>query len=101
MNDFSALINDRFHIETVIPSRGDTYSVTAESPVEALKTKDMGVKYSKLALIDLIAGLRDEFDELNEMLKNNLKQEVADSRAELLYTKLKNLEKSISETLKS
>ena len=100
MNSFSQLINEKFGIDTVIPSRGETYVVSAGKVVDTIEAPMEGYRYRRLEVIDLLETLREEFDELSYMLKSDLKEEKDDSEIEHMNTKLKNLEKAIVQVLK-
>lgn len=100
MNSFSKLINDKFGIDTVIPSRGETFVVSAGKVVDTIEAPMAGYRYRRLEVIDLLETLKEEFDELSYMLISDLKEEKDDSEIEHMNTKLKNLEKAIVQVLK-
>jgi len=103
MKDFSKLINDRFNIETVIPARGESYVITAGGAWESAEEKEKVAAYctfKRLELLDLMDKIKEEFNELCEIIKTDLKQEKDDSEVEELKVKLKKLEKSMVDVLR-
>jgi metallo-beta-lactamase family protein len=94
------LINDKFGIDTVIPSRGETYVVSAGKVVDTIEAPMAGYRYRRLEVIDLLETLKEEFDELTYMLKSDLKAEKDDSEIEQMNSKLKSLEKAIVQVLR-
>ena len=65
MKDFSELIEEKFGIETVIPAKGDNFLMSAKNVIE--ESEDPEVKYSfkRLAVIEMMETLKEEFDELD------------------------------------
>lgn len=100
MTEFSQLIHDRFNIETVIPSRGEGFVVSAKRVVGSIEKTEENYIYKRLAVIDLLETLKEEFDELTELLKTDLKEEKSDMEVDELRIKLRSLEKQMVEILK-
>ncbi|MCX8132134.1 MAG: MBL fold metallo-hydrolase [Clostridia bacterium] len=101
MMDFAASINERFNIDTIIPGKGDSYIINAARVVEAgEKQHTASHSYKRLAVIEMLETLKEEFDELAELLKNELKQDKSDLEVDELRAKLKTLEKNMVEVLK-
>jgi metallo-beta-lactamase family protein len=103
MIEFSEIIKDRFNTETVIPSRGDTYVIKPAGACEESSKYEKSVitdRFIRLEVLDFIDKLKEEFDELSEIIKADLKEETDDIQVQKLRAKLKNLEKSIVDVLK-
>lgn len=100
MNQFSSLLNAQFNIDTVIPSRGDTYSISAREHVKAVSSRITAHKKRKSELGELLAEIRQKVDLLDDVIRNSPDRELEESNGEKLYQKLMALEKSISEALK-
>ncbi|MCR4434436.1 MAG: MBL fold metallo-hydrolase [Clostridiales bacterium] len=101
MEEFSGLVNEQFHVETIIPSRGESYQIKAGSIVGQIEAPaDVVQKYKRLALVELMETLKEELEELSEQIKADLKQEKEDAEIDTLGAKLKGLEKQMVEILK-
>lgn len=103
MQDFAQSIKERFDIEPIIPSRGDSFILTPSCALECTDKKGKKMihhRFKRLELVDLMERLKEEFEELTEIIKADLKQEKSDIELEETALKLKNLEKSIIEVLK-
>ncbi len=100
MSEFSRTINEEFNIETIIPQKGDTYIVNAKRVIESLEKPEESYKYKRLAIIDQMETLKEEFNELAEILKMDLKQEKDDLEIDELRIKLKSLERQMVEILR-
>ncbi len=100
MGEFAGFIHEKFNIETEIPSKGDSYLVNARRAVESLEKAEPSYQFRRLAIIELMETLKEEFDELAEILKSELKQEKDDLEVDELKAKLKGLEKYMIDILK-
>lgn len=100
MKEFAGLVNSKFKIETIIPSKGESYLVNARSVMESGEKPEVKYQYKRLAVIELLESMKEEFDELAELLRVDLKQEKEDFEIDELRIKLKNLEKSMIEVLR-
>jgi metallo-beta-lactamase family protein len=100
MVDFSSEINEKFDIETIIPEKGESFVITADRVIEASEKIKSAVSYKRLAIIDILETLKEEIDELSDIIMVDLKKEKSDIEVDELRAKLKNIEKSIVETLK-
>lgn len=97
--EFSRLVEKELGINTIVPSRGDSFAIKADRLVEEGRKLEMVYVYSRLALIDQIETMKEEFEELAEILKADLKRGKEDAEVEELRKKLKNLEKQMVEVL--
>jgi metallo-beta-lactamase family protein len=78
MNEFSGLIQRTFNIDTIIPDKGGSYVVNARQVIENLDKPQESYKFKRLAIIEQLEILKEEFNELAEILKADLKQEKDD-----------------------
>lgn len=99
-SEFSKLIGQKFGIETIIPAKGESYAVNARRVLDYMDKPEESYKFKRLAVIELMETLKEEFDELIELLKKDLKEEKDDVEIDELRAKLKNLEKQMVEVLK-
>ena len=102
MLEFSGYIKERFGIETVIPARGETHDVTetGDIRVSAAEDRKIGSGFMRLELLDYMDKLKEELEELSEIVKNDLKTDKDDSEVEELKNRLKELERSMVNVLK-
>ncbi len=100
MNEFAQTLADEFSLKCIIPSRGDSYVITAESVYENVPNADVRKRFRRLAVVEMLETLREEFEELAEILKGDLKQERSDVEIDEVAAKLKLVEKSILEAIK-
>jgi metallo-beta-lactamase family protein len=100
MVNFSSEINDKFNIETIIPEKGESFIIIADKLIEASEKVKSALSYKRLAVIGVLETLKEEIDELSEVLMNDLKKEKSDVEVDEIRAKLKNIEKSIVDTLK-
>jgi metallo-beta-lactamase family protein len=99
-NDFSALIEEKFNIETVIPDKGASFIVNANNVILSSEKGAVNVQFKRLAMLDLLETMKEEFDEMAEILKSDLKKDKEDYEVDEIRIRLKNLEKSLIEVLK-
>jgi len=105
MDEFSRFISERFSIETVIPSRGECYeiSISRREEVCEISAETAGIReiearenrYKRLEILLIMERLEEEFEEVKEMIINNLKQGRDDIEVENLKRKFEDLEKSL------
>lgn len=100
LSTLAGLINEKFGIETVIPERGSTYIVNTEKVAEPVEKPGMDIRYRRLAVIEQLETLREEFNELAELLRTDLKQEKEDTEIDEISAKIKTLEKAMAEVLR-
>ncbi len=97
---FAQTITDEFGIQCIVPSRGDSYVVSNEKVYENIPTAEVRNKFRRLAVVDIIETLREEFDELASILKGDLKQEMSDVEIDEVTAKLKMVQKAFVDVLK-
>ncbi|MGI6777758.1 MAG: MBL fold metallo-hydrolase RNA specificity domain-containing protein [Acetivibrionales bacterium] len=96
MLEFSDFIIQETGIKTVIPSRGETYTLEAGVIVESAD-KEYSIaesgRFLRLEIVDMLDKLKEEYDDIYDMIIEDLKQQKNDSEIKLLKTKLTKLEK--------
>lgn len=100
MPAFAQTITDKFGIKCIIPSRGDSFVVSADSVYESVPSAEMQHKFKRLAVVSMLENLKEEFNELALILKNDLKKETSDVEIDEVAAKLKFIEKAFLEVLK-
>lgn len=92
----SDAIIDEFNLPVDIPSRGDVYEVTSRriSKVAEMKSPNE-YKYARLELLERIETLKEEIDDMSQMIHEDLKKESGDNRIADLTKKIIDLEKQI------
>ncbi len=100
MKGFSKLINQKFNIETIMPDKGSSFVISANRVIENLEKPGESYRFKRLSIIEQLETIKEEFNELAEILKIDLKQEKDDLEIDELRLKLKQLEKQMVEVLK-
>ncbi|MGE5473298.1 MAG: MBL fold metallo-hydrolase RNA specificity domain-containing protein [Ignavibacteriales bacterium] len=98
---FAGLIKSRHNLDCVIPDRGEVYTISGN---EISKTEnticEVKQTYVRLAILEYLETLKEELNELTEILKADLKEEKDDEQILMLKSKLKNLEQTMVNVLK-
>lgn len=97
---FAQTITDEIGLPCIVPSRGDSFVVNASNVYENTPNADVQKRFRRLAVVEKLETLREEFEELASILKSDLKQERSDVEIDEVAIKLKIVEKSIIEVLK-
>ncbi|EPR13326.1 MBL fold metallo-hydrolase RNA specificity domain-containing protein [Ruminiclostridium papyrosolvens] len=97
---FAQTITDELGLQCIVPSRGESYVISGGSIYEHVPSANAKKRFRRLAVVEMLETLKEEFDELSEILKNDLKQEKSDVEIDEVAAKLKMVEKSIIEALK-
>ncbi len=97
---FAQTITDQLGLQCIVPSRGESYVISGGSIYEHVPNANARNRFRRLAVVEMLETLKEEFDELSEILKNDLKQEKSDVEIDEVAAKLKMVEKSIIEALK-
>ncbi len=97
---FAQTITDKYGIKCIIPSRGDSFVVSSENVFENVPSAEMQHKFRRLTVVNMLENLKEEFNELTLILKNDLKQEKSDVEIDEVAAKLKLIEKAFIEALK-
>lgn len=103
MNEFSQYISSKLGINTFIPSRGDSYVLKEDKVYESTgesERKEIKYLFKRLELVDYMDKLKEEFEELTEIIRNDLKQEKSDIEVDEMKAKLRSLEKVFVDILK-
>ena len=102
MSEFSGSIEQKFGIETVIPSKGDSFIIDRKSFYESEgRTGEKAVySHSRLEVLDMLERLREEVDEAANIVKNELKNEKDELEIDELKARLRKFESSIVDIIK-
>jgi metallo-beta-lactamase family protein len=100
MATFAQTITDEYGIQCIVPSRGDSYVVSTGNVYENIPSAEVQKRFRRLAVLDMLETLKEEFDELATILKGDLKQDRSDVEIDEVTARLKLVEKSIVEALK-
>ncbi len=105
MNEFAEAIQSSLGIETIIPSRNDTFMVSQEGVFPAYGKKvavreKEEVSFKRLEIVMLLDKLRDELDEASAIIRNDLKSETEDIEIDALKAKLLKFEQDIVDIIK-
>ncbi len=89
-------ILSEFNIPVEIPNRGDVYEVTSRriSKVGEMRSPNE-YKYARLELLERIETLKEEINDMSNMIHEDLKKENGDKQIEELTKKILDLEKQI------
>ncbi len=99
MDEFSEFIEKKFNIDTVIPDKGEYFTINAAEFIKSVREGTRTYQFKRLAVIDILETLKEEFDELADILKSDLKQGKSDAEVDMLYERLKNLGKMMIDVL--
>jgi len=97
---FAQTITDEFGIQCIVPSKGDSYVVSTGNIYENIPSYEVKNKFRRLAVVDMIETLKEEFEELANVLKGDLKQEKSDVEIDEVTAKLKMVQKAFVDALK-
>ena len=103
MNEFASLIDQKFGIDAVVPSRGDSFIIKGSGvfEAEAAERKPEAVYiFRRLEILDLLDKIREEVDTASAIVKSELKEEKDDLEVEELKAKLLKFEKLIVDIIK-
>lgn len=100
MQEFAETIKENFGIETIIPSKQESFFLSANRGIQSTEKPEVSYTFKRLAIVELMETLKEEMDELGEILKNDLKQEKEDNEIDELRMKLKALEKTMVDILR-
>ena len=93
-------IVDRFGIPVDIPYRGDVYELTPRryNKVGELKSQNE-YKFIRLELLERIETLKEEIEEMSNIVREDLRHETGDKQVTELTDKIKELEQKIVEII--
>jgi metallo-beta-lactamase family protein len=86
-------IHRLFDIRVEIPLRGDVYDITPKklSKIGEIKSPNE-YKFARLELIERLATLKEEIEDMTTMISEDLKRETSDKKVDELTEKVKELE---------
>ncbi len=100
MLDFSKAINKKFDINSIIPERNESFVIKAGRVADVIEDTAFEKRFERLEVISIIENLKDEFEELSNILVSDLIAGKDDSEVNALKQKLKKLERSIVDVLR-
>ncbi|HOQ36289.1 MAG TPA: MBL fold metallo-hydrolase [Acetivibrio sp.] len=100
MVELSNEINKTLKIDTIIPEMGESFIVNAHKVIETDERIKTGTSFKRLAVLEALETLKEEIEELSNILKSDLKQDKTDLEVDELRAKLKNIEKAIVDALR-
>ncbi len=102
MYEFANELEQAFNIKTIIPSKGDSFTVTASSVIDATGKQykaETEFRFKRLEILDFLEKIKEEIDDMSEMVIADLKRGTDDSEVEAIKQKLIRLEKSILDVI--
>ncbi|HHW00080.1 MAG TPA: MBL fold metallo-hydrolase [Clostridiaceae bacterium] len=102
MREFASELEHKFNLQTIIPSKGDSFIITLSSVTDVTgkpQKIESVFRFKRLEILDYLEKIKEEIDEMSEIIKEDLKRETDDSEVEAIKQKLKNLEKSILDVI--
>lgn len=94
-------IEEKFHLECVIPDKGETYSLTSSRAIVAKRDEEgRKYRYNRLQVLEYIRMIEEEIMELSDTIQLELMAETDDHSVEDLLCQLKDLEKRLHNLLK-
>ncbi|HEX2944564.1 MAG TPA: MBL fold metallo-hydrolase, partial [Clostridia bacterium] len=107
MNEFSGLLTAETGIGTIIPDRGEAFTVTAKGVFETEKKaaapverKEEKYDYKRLEIVYMLDKLKDELEEASSIVRNDLNAEKNDIELEELKARLQKFENYIVDIIK-
>lgn len=105
MNEFSELISNELRIATIIPGRGDSYTITADGIsgakiAAAPDEKKEKYAFKRLEIVYMLDKLKDELEEASSIIRDDLRKEKDDIELDELMSKLYKFEKYIVDIIK-
>ena len=101
LSSLSEKITDKFDINPIIPSREESFVLRAEREVKRKFEKKAEQHFRYLGLINTLEDVKEGITDMSEMLIDELKAGVDDSRIKDIQSKLRALQKDMVELLKS
>jgi metallo-beta-lactamase family protein len=98
IKSLSEALEDKLNLLCEIPYRNDAYLLNTK---KAIETTDKNIKsiakhtYKRLEVLEYLDKIREEYDEVIELVKIDLKKGIYDKKAENIIIKLKQLEKDM------
>lgn len=108
MSEYAETIKSRLGLQTIIPERGDSFTVDSRGVLEAEGIQRVAAadrekeKYSfrRLEVIQMLDKLRNELDEASAIVRDDMKKEKEDIEVEELLAKLNKFEKYIVDIIR-
>jgi len=85
-------VKDEFGVEPIIPSREESFVITAEREVSRGFEEDAQAKFRYLAIVSLLEDVKEGIMDMSELLLDELREGVDDTRLNTIQRKLKTLQ---------
>lgn len=100
---FAEVVKQKLGIDCVVPSRGDSYILKGRAAYETAKSYREQIQpqfaFARLEILDYLDKLKEELEEISEIVVNDLKKEKSDIEVEEIMAKLKSIEKVFTNIL--
>jgi metallo-beta-lactamase family protein len=94
MLEFAGHIKSEFPCEVIIPSLGETYKLEGIRAVREAGRYRKG-DFKRLEIISILENLKEEFDEVSSILKEDLSLDLGENELDSLKSRLMNIEESL------
>lgn len=91
----SGKIKDEFHIEPIIPSREETFAVTAEREVSRGFEEKAEERFRRLTVVSLLEDVREGIVDVSDLLIDEMKAGVEDRRVDEIARRLRLLQRDL------
>lgn len=88
-------VKDEFGVEPIIPSREESFVITAEREVSRGFEEDTQARFRYLALVSLLEDVKEGIMDMSELLLDELKEGTDDTRLNTIQSKLKTLQRNM------
>jgi metallo-beta-lactamase family protein len=94
-------ITENFQVDCIIPGRGSTFEIIGTQLAKSQPIiHEIKPTFMRLAVLDQLDKLKEEFEDLADMLKGDLKKETNEEEVLRMKARLETLEKSILNVLR-
>jgi len=97
----SEKIRDEFQIEPIIPSREESFAITAEREVSRGLGEKAEERFRRLAVVSLLEDVKEGILDVSELLIDEMKEGAEDSRVDEIARKLRMLQRSLVDLLET
>ena len=99
INAFSERIRDKFGIEPIIPSREESFVISAEREVSRAFEEKADFRFRYLTVVNILEDIKEGLIDVYDLLIDELKAGVEDSRIDVLRKKLRILQHDMVDLL--
>ncbi len=95
----SGKIQEKYGLEPIIPSRGESFVITAEREVSRGFEEKEQAKFRYLALVNLLEDVKEGMMDVSDLLMDELKEGIDEGKIDALQRKLRILQRDMVELL--